>query len=126
MAEVGLAKSTDARPQSANYGTTAPRPNVGRTLKPSLGRTAPAASCDPFPGCDDTPAGVQISYRSRGWLMAPTGPSDPTRTLSAVESTAATQRLRDETELALMSNCEDTHLVARDDESVHGYVAGRP
>jgi len=56
--------------------------------------------------------------------MAPTGPSDPTRTLSAVESTAATQRLRDETELALMSNCEDTHLVARDDESVHGHIAG--
>ena len=32
-------------------------------------------------------------------------------------------RLGDEPQLALMANCEDTHLVARDGESVQGHIA---
>ena len=43
-----------------------------------------------------------------------------------MESRTSAARLRDETELALVANGEHPHLVARDDESVQGQVAGAP
>ena len=43
-----------------------------------------------------------------------------------MESRTSAARLRDETELALMADGKNPHLVARDDESVQGQVAGAP
>jgi hypothetical protein len=43
---------------------------------------------------------------------------DPTPTVPKARGMSAVQRLRDESQFALVSNSEDPHLVAPDDESV--------
>jgi hypothetical protein len=41
-----------------------------------------------------------------------------------MQGMSAVQRLRGESQFALVSNGEDAHLVAPDDESVQGYITG--
>ena len=45
-------------------------------------------------------------------------------TLPATQGTSAVRRLGRESQLALVANGEDAHLIAPDDESVQGHIAG--
>ncbi len=48
---------------------------------------------------------------------------DPRLMSPPTQRMPAGQQLRDEPQFALVSNAEDTHLVAPDDESVEGHIA---